>query len=59
VDKVYSDTSAVLNDAETRAFLANEGLAAAVQNPAQFGSYMAAETKSAARLVAEAGLEKQ
>jgi uncharacterized repeat protein (TIGR02543 family) len=58
VDKVYNDTAAVLNDSEMRAFLGNEGLTAAVQNPAQFGSYMASELKTAGRLVADAGLEK-
>lgn len=58
VDKVYADTVAVLNDPDTRAFLANEGLTPAVQNPSQFAAYIGAELKSSARLAADAGLEK-
>ena len=58
IQKVYSDVAAVVTSPDVRGFLANEGLTAAVQNPAQFGAYIAAEMKSAARLVADAGLEK-
>lgn len=58
VDKIYTDTAALLGNPETKTFLANEGLTAAVNNPAQFGSYIAAEVKKSARLVADAGLQK-
>jgi len=58
VDKIYTDTSAMLGNPDIKAFLAGEGLAAAVGNPAQFTSYIAAELKKSARLVSAAGLQK-
>jgi tripartite-type tricarboxylate transporter receptor subunit TctC len=58
VDRIYTDTAALLANSEIRSFLAGEGLTAAVNNPAQFGSYIAAEVKKSARLVADAGLQK-
>jgi tripartite-type tricarboxylate transporter receptor subunit TctC len=59
IDKVYTDTAAVLGSEEIKAFLLNEGLTPAVLNPAQFGNYIGAEMKKAAKLVASANLEKQ
>jgi len=58
VDKVHADTAAVLQQAETKSFLANEGLTLALSNPQEFAAYIGAELKKAARLVADAGLEK-
>lgn len=58
IDKVYTDTIVVLNEPETKVFLANGGLTPAAQNPAQFGAYIASEIKTAARLASDAGLEK-
>lgn len=57
-DKIYADTAAALGNPETKTFLAGEGLTAAINNPAQFAAYMAAELKKSARLVADAGLQK-
>ncbi len=58
VDKIYTDTAALLGNPETKTFLAGEGLTAAINNPAQFGTYIATEVKKSARLVADAGLQK-
>ena len=58
VDKIYTDTSAMLGNPDTKTFLAGEGLAAAIGNPAQFTNYIAAELKKSARLVSAAGLQK-
>ncbi len=58
VDKIQADTAALLGNQEVRAFLANEGLTYAVNTPAQFGAYMGEEIQKAARLVKNAGLEK-
>ena len=58
VDKIYTDTSATLGNPEIKTFLAGEGLAAAIGNPAQFTNYIAAELKKSARLVSAAGLQK-
>lgn len=57
-DKIYTDTAATLGNPEIRTFLAGEGLTAAINNPAQFATYIAAEVKKSARLVADAGLKK-
>jgi tripartite-type tricarboxylate transporter receptor subunit TctC len=59
IDKVNTDASAVLSSAEIKSFLANEGLTLALQNPAQFASYIGAEMKTAQKLVKSAGLDKQ
>jgi tripartite-type tricarboxylate transporter receptor subunit TctC len=59
IDKVYTDTAAVLGSEEIKTFLSNEGLTPAVLNPAQFGTYIGAEMKKAAKLVESAKLEKQ
>ncbi len=58
VDKIYTDTSAMLGNPDIKTFLAGEGLAAAIGNPAQFTNYIAAELKKSARLVSAAGLQK-
>ena len=58
VDKIYTDTSSMLGNPDIKAFLAGEGLAAAIGNPAQFTNYIAAELKKSARLVSAAGLQK-
>ena len=58
VDKIYTDTSATLGNPDIKTFLAGEGLAAAIGNPAQFTNYIAAELKKSARLVSAAGLQK-
>jgi len=58
VDKIYTDTSAMLGNPDIKTFLAGEGLAAAIGNPAQFTNYIAAELKKSARLVNAAGLQK-
>lgn len=58
VDKIYADTAALLGNPETKTFLAGEGLTAAINNPSQFSNYIAAEVKKSARLVADAGLQK-
>jgi len=58
VDKIYTDTSAMLGNPDVKTFLAGEGLAAAIGNPAQFTNYIAAELKKSARLVSAAGLQK-
>ena len=58
VDKIYTDTSAKLGNPDIKTFLAGEGLAAAIGNPAQFTNYIAAELKKSARLVSAAGLQK-
>ena len=58
VDKIYTDTSATLGNPDIKTFLAGEGLAAAIGNPAQFTNYIAAELKKSARLVNAAGLQK-
>jgi len=58
VDKIYTDTSATLGNPDIKTFLAGEGLAAAIGNPAQFTNYIAAELKKSARLVSVAGLQK-
>ena len=57
-DKIYADTAAALGNPEIKTFLAGEGLTAAISNPAQFAAYIAAELKKSARLVADAGLQK-
>jgi tripartite-type tricarboxylate transporter receptor subunit TctC len=59
VDKVHTDTAAVLGSDEIKAFLANEGLTLAIQDPARFGAHIGAELMTAARLVKNAGLDKQ
>jgi tripartite-type tricarboxylate transporter receptor subunit TctC len=58
VDKIYTGTSAMLGNPDIKTFLAGEGLAAAIGNPAQFTNYIAAELKKSARLVSAAGLQK-
>jgi len=58
IDKVYTDTVAVLNDSETKTFLSRGGLTPVAQNPAQFSAYIKSELESSARLAADAGLEK-
>lgn len=58
IEKVHADAVAALGGEEIRGFLANEGLTAGILNPAQFGNYIGAEMKKAARLVAGAGLSK-
>ena len=58
VDKIYTDTSSMLGNPDIKTFLAGEGLAAAIGNPAQFTNYIAAELKKSARLVSAAGLQK-
>ena len=57
-DRIYADTAAALGNPETKTFLAGEGLTAAINNPAQFTAYIAAELKKSARLVTDAGLQK-
>ena len=59
VDKVHADTAAVLGNEEIKSFLANEGLTAAVNTPAQFATYINEEMKKSARLVKDAGLDKR
>jgi tripartite-type tricarboxylate transporter receptor subunit TctC len=59
INRIYADTAGLVNDAEVRPVLANAGLSPAILNPQQFGAYINQELKSAARLVADAGLEKQ
>lgn len=58
VDKIYTDTAAVLKTPQMNEFLDRQGLAPAVLDPAQFAAYLAAELKASERLVASAGLEK-
>jgi len=48
----------MLGNPDIKTFLAGEGLAAAIGNPAQFTNYIAAELKKSARLVSAAGLQK-
>lgn len=43
---------------ESKIFLANEGLGSAILDPAQFATYIGSEIRTAGRLVADAGLEK-
>jgi uncharacterized repeat protein (TIGR02543 family) len=58
VDKVHADVAAVLGTEDARNFLTNGGLTLALQNSGQFASYIAAEMKTAAKLVASAKLER-
>lgn len=58
IDKIQGDTAALLANQEIKSFLVNEGLTAAVNTPAQFATYIGEETKKSARLVKDAGLEK-
>ncbi|MCE2945688.1 MAG: Bug family tripartite tricarboxylate transporter substrate binding protein [bacterium] len=58
IDRVYTDTAAILRTTQMGTFLEQQGLTLAVLNPAQFGEYLASELKTSARLAASAGLEK-
>ncbi len=56
IDKIQADTAAMLANEEIESFLANQGLSAAVNTPAQFAAYMGDEMKKSARLIKDAGL---